>query len=244
MTEPGVRANLPPLALHVPEPRIPPRRRGRFQRCRRCRRRASAPPGHRRARPMRFTTSPSALVRVLDDDRQCRSVPWNPRLSPEMLRLMLRNMALIRAFDERMFRAQRQGKTSFYMKCTGEEAVAVAATMALASRRHVFPQLSPAGHPDRARLSAGRDDEPDLFEQRRQAEGPAAADHVFGEGLRLLLDLRQPRHAISAGRRLGDGESRPRAIRGSPRPGAAKASTAEGDFHSRADLCHASIARR
>ena len=35
-------------------------------------------------------------------------------------------MLLTRAFDDRMFKAQRQGKTPFYMKCTGEEAVAVA----------------------------------------------------------------------------------------------------------------------
>ena len=40
---------------------------------------------------------------------------------------MLRDMALTRAFDERMYRGQRQGKTSFYMKCTGEEATSVAA---------------------------------------------------------------------------------------------------------------------
>jgi TPP-dependent pyruvate/acetoin dehydrogenase alpha subunit len=65
------------------------------------------------------------LVRVLDDEGQAVG-PWAPRLSPDLLRAMLRNMALTRAFDDRMFRAQRQGKTSFYMKCTGEEAVAVA----------------------------------------------------------------------------------------------------------------------
>jgi 2-oxoisovalerate dehydrogenase E1 component alpha subunit len=41
-------------------------------------------------------------------------------------------MMLTRAYDDRMYRAQRQGKTSFYMKCTGEEAVAVAQAMALA----------------------------------------------------------------------------------------------------------------
>jgi len=40
-------------------------------------------------------------------------------------------MLRTRTFDERMFRAQRSGKTSFYMKCTGEEAVACAQAMAL-----------------------------------------------------------------------------------------------------------------
>src|SRR3546814_15118246 len=69
-------------------------------------------------------------VRVLDDEARAVG-PWDPRLSPDMLRRMLRAMALTRAYDERMFRAQRQGKTSFYMKSTGEEAVAVAAAFAL-----------------------------------------------------------------------------------------------------------------
>ncbi|MGQ0486467.1 MAG: thiamine pyrophosphate-dependent enzyme [Hyphomicrobiales bacterium] len=70
------------------------------------------------------------LVRVLDED--CAAVgAWDPKLAPETLRRGLRAMLLTRAFDERMFRAQRQGKTSFYLKCTGEEAVAVAQSFAL-----------------------------------------------------------------------------------------------------------------
>ena len=38
---------------------------------------------------------------------------------PTRLRRGLKAMLLTRAYDERMYRAQRQGKTSFYMKCTG-----------------------------------------------------------------------------------------------------------------------------
>jgi 2-oxoisovalerate dehydrogenase E1 component alpha subunit len=60
-------------------------------------------------------------VRVLDDENRAVG-PWNPKLDAETLRRMLRMMALTRAFDDRMYRGQRQGKTSFYMKCTGEEA--------------------------------------------------------------------------------------------------------------------------
>ena len=62
------------------------------------------------------------LVRVLDDDGKAVG-PWNPKLDPETLRRGLRAMILTRAFDDRMHRAHRQGKTSFYMKCTGEEAI-------------------------------------------------------------------------------------------------------------------------
>ncbi|MGJ8537729.1 MAG: thiamine pyrophosphate-dependent dehydrogenase E1 component subunit alpha, partial [Parasphingopyxis sp.] len=84
------------------------------------------------------------LVRVLDDDGKA-SGPWDPNLNPETLRKMLRAMALTRAYDGRMFRAQRQGKTSFYMKCTGEEAVAVAATFALDRDDMTFPSYRQQG---------------------------------------------------------------------------------------------------
>ena len=103
-----------------------------------------------------------------------------PDLEPDQLRLMLRNMMLTRAFDDRMFRAQRQGKTSFYMKCTGEEATSVATAMALASDDMCFPSYRQQGILITPRLSTGQDDEPDLFEPGRSSEGAAAADHVFG----------------------------------------------------------------
>jgi 2-oxoisovalerate dehydrogenase E1 component alpha subunit len=67
---------------------------------------------------------------VLDDEGQAVG-PWNPALEPQVLRRGLRAMLLTRAFDERMVRAQRQGKTSFYVKCTGEEAIACAQAMVL-----------------------------------------------------------------------------------------------------------------
>jgi 2-oxoisovalerate dehydrogenase E1 component alpha subunit len=70
------------------------------------------------------------LVRVLDEKGKAVG-PWNPKLDAETMRRALRAMMLTRAFDERMFRAQRQGKTSFYLKCTGEEAVAVGQAFAL-----------------------------------------------------------------------------------------------------------------
>jgi len=47
------------------------------------------------------------------------------------LRKILSDMVTVRVFDDRMYRAQRQGKTSFYMKCTGEEAIATAAAAAM-----------------------------------------------------------------------------------------------------------------
>ncbi len=79
-----------------------------------------------------------ALIRVLDEDGRAVGA-WDPRLDPDTLRRGLRLMMLTRAYDERMFRAQRQGKTSFYMRCTGEEAIGVAQAMALDERDMVFP---------------------------------------------------------------------------------------------------------
>lgn len=78
------------------------------------------------------------LIRVLDDAGAAVG-PWKPDLSAEVLIAGLRVMLLTRAYDERMFRAQRQGKTSFYMKCTGEEAVASAQAMALHPEDMCFP---------------------------------------------------------------------------------------------------------
>ena len=84
------------------------------------------------------------LVRVLDDDHRARG-PWQPDLAPDALREGLRVMVLTRIYDERMLRAQRQGRISFYMKSTGEEAVAVAAGMALDPKDMLFPSYRVQG---------------------------------------------------------------------------------------------------
>jgi 2-oxoisovalerate dehydrogenase E1 component alpha subunit len=84
------------------------------------------------------------LIRVLDMDGNALG-PWTPGILPEELRRGLKYMLLTRAFDERMHRAQRQGKTSFYMQCLGEEAIAVAQTMALNSDDMCFPSYRQQG---------------------------------------------------------------------------------------------------
>lgn len=73
---------------------------------------------------------PFTLIRVLDDAQRAVG-EWDPQLDPETLRRGLRHMMLTRAFDARMLKTQRQGKTSFYMQCTGEEACGVAQAYAL-----------------------------------------------------------------------------------------------------------------
>src|SRR3546814_13959536 len=93
------------------------------------------------------------LVRVLDFDGQAKG-PWNPNLAPDRLRTMLRYMMLLRAFDDRMFRAQRQGKPSFYMKSTVEEATSVASTMTIDRPATCFHSYRPHGLLNGAALPA------------------------------------------------------------------------------------------
>lgn len=81
---------------------------------------------------------PYGLIRVLDDAGNAIG-PWDPKLDPERLRHGLKAMMLTRAFDDRMFQAHRQGKTSFYMKSTGEEALGAAPSMVLGRDDMCFP---------------------------------------------------------------------------------------------------------
>ena len=135
--------NLQPLRLHIPEPKFRPGDDADFSD-------VLVPVVDTLPMPDE-STQPAAmqplafgLVRVLDFDAKAKG-SWNPKLSADQLRLMLRNMMLLRAFDDRMFRAQRQGKTSFYMKSTGEEATSVGAAMALDRGDMCFPSYRQQG---------------------------------------------------------------------------------------------------
>ena len=86
----------------------------------------------------------TSLVRVLDDDHRAVG-PWHPHLDPSELQIGLRHMLLTRLYDERMQRMQRQGKISFYMRCFGEEAVAIAQCMALKPADMLFPSYRQQG---------------------------------------------------------------------------------------------------
>ncbi|WP_430389249.1 3-methyl-2-oxobutanoate dehydrogenase (2-methylpropanoyl-transferring) subunit alpha [Blastomonas fulva] len=143
MADGPLRSNLPPLELHVPEPRSRPGDPVDFSD-------VIVPAAGSMARPDEAVSPHDmrdlsfGLVRVLDDDHKAVGA-WDPRLPAETLLKMLRTMALTRAFDERLYRAQRQGKTSFYMKCTGEEATSVAAAAAMQGDDMVFPSYRQQG---------------------------------------------------------------------------------------------------
>ncbi|WP_019962255.1 thiamine pyrophosphate-dependent enzyme [Woodsholea maritima] len=84
------------------------------------------------------------LIGVLDHNHQAVG-EWDPKLSPEAMREGLSHMVLTRIFDDRMLKLQRQGKMSFYMKSLGEEAISVAAAMALRDSDMLFPSYRQQG---------------------------------------------------------------------------------------------------
>src|SRR3954469_14318548 len=141
--DPSLRRNAPKLALHVPEPAFRPGDKPDFSSL-------NIPPAGSAPRP--DTNAPAvethplttSLVRVLGEDNKAVG-PWDPKLDPDTLRKMLRDMVTVRIFDDRMYRSQRQGKTSFYMKCTGEEAIAIPAQAALDRDDMHFPTYRQQG---------------------------------------------------------------------------------------------------
>jgi 2-oxoisovalerate dehydrogenase E1 component alpha subunit len=137
------RSNRPVLSLHVPEPLFRPGDAPDLSGM-------AIPSAGSTPRPdvaaSAAETHPLALqlVRVLDEDHQAVG-PWNPKLDAGTLRKMLRDMVTVRIYDDRMYRAQRQGKTSFYMKATGEEAIAVGAATACDREDMHFPTYRQQG---------------------------------------------------------------------------------------------------
>ena len=221
--------NKPALRLHVPEPRFRPGDTADFAHF-------AIPDAGKQPRPDEAChaseTAPLCydLVRVLGDDNHAHG-PWNPKLDPETLRTMLGHMVLVRAFDERMFRGQRQGKTSFYMKCTGEEATSVAAAMALASDDMVFPSYRQQGI-----LIARGYPLVEMINQIYSNKG----DKLKGRQLPIMYSSREHSFFSISGNLATQypqavGWAMASAIKGDSRIAASwvgEGSTAEGDFHS------------
>lgn len=84
------------------------------------------------------------LIRVLDDNGSAQG-PWAMELENDLLLKGLRVMQKTRAFDDRMQMAQRQGKTSIYVQCRGEEAIACAQRLVLEKGDMCFPTYRQQG---------------------------------------------------------------------------------------------------
>ncbi|MEQ1866787.1 MAG: 3-methyl-2-oxobutanoate dehydrogenase (2-methylpropanoyl-transferring) subunit alpha [Micropepsaceae bacterium] len=143
MSTAPVLPNKPVLKLHIPEPKHRPGDAPDFSNIK-------VPPAGSVPRPdinvsgKDTTEIAYSLIRVLGSDNKAVG-PWDPKLDVDTLKRSLKHMMTTRNYDTRMFAAQRQGKTSFYMKCTGEEAVAIAAAAALDPEDMCFPSYRQQG---------------------------------------------------------------------------------------------------
>jgi 2-oxoisovalerate dehydrogenase E1 component alpha subunit len=221
-------SNRPPLSLHVPEPPARPGDEADFSHL-------EIPTAGSLRRP--DVLAPAAemrdlvytLIRVLDVDGNAVG-PWDPKLHPDTLRGMLRDMMMVRTYDDRMYRAQRQGKTSFYMKSLGEEAVAVAGTHALSRDDMCFPSyrqqgiLIARGYPLVEMMCQIYSNKGDRIKGRQLPVLYSAPDqNVFSLSANLAT---QYPHAV--------GWAMASAVKGDSRIAASwigDGSTAEGDFH-------------
>ena len=221
--------NQPALKLHVPEPRFRPGDPAEFSHL-------VIPAAGETPRP--DSAAPAAsireqvygLIRVLDNEGRATG-PWDPKLDAESLVRMLRQMALTRAFDDRMYRAQRQGKTSFYMKCTGEEAISIGSTAALDRGDMVFPSYRQQGI-----LIARGQSLVDMMCQIYSNRG----DRLKGRQMPIMYSAREANFFSISGNLATQmpqavGWAMASASRGDTRIATAwcgEGSTSEGDFHS------------
>jgi 2-oxoisovalerate dehydrogenase E1 component alpha subunit len=136
-------ADPPRLSLHIPAPATRPGDTPDFSNI-------NPPPAGSLARPpidvepLDIRELAYSLIRVLDDDGRAVG-PWDPGLDAEALGAGLRTMMTTRALDDRMVRAQRQGKITFYAKSAGEEAIAAGQALALRPDDMGFPTYRQQG---------------------------------------------------------------------------------------------------
>jgi 2-oxoisovalerate dehydrogenase E1 component alpha subunit len=225
----AMKPNRPELKLHVPEPRFRPGDTPDFSDL-------DIPAAGSAPKPdisvSAAETEPltKGLVRVLDDNGKAVG-PWDPKLDANTLRKILRDMVLQRIFDDRMYRAQRQGKTSFYMKATGEEAIAITTATALDREDMNFPTYRQQG----LLIARGYP----LFEMMCQVYSNKG-DKLHGRQLPIMYSSKEHGFFTISGN-LGTqfpqavGWAMASAIKGDSRIAVGwigDGATAEGDFHS------------
>jgi 2-oxoisovalerate dehydrogenase E1 component subunit alpha len=225
-----------PLRLNVPEPSGRPGQATDFSYLR------ASPAGAVRrpaidASPIDTADLAYALVRVLDDEGRAVG-PWTPQVDADRLREGLRAMLRTRAFDARMLIAQRQKKISFYMQCLGEEAIAVAHSMALREGDMCFPTYRQQG------LLLARDDVPmvEMICQLMSNE----RDPLKGRQLPVMYSYKRAGFFSISGNVATQfiqavGWAMASAIRGDTRIASGwigDGSTAEADFHNALTFAH------
>ena len=222
-------SNTPPLSLHIPEPVARPGQSPDFTSF-------HIPPAGALERPDIGADAATmrehvyGLIRVLGDDGHAVG-PWNPNLGPDTLLRALTALLTVRVYDDRMYRVQRQGKTSFYMKSLGEEAVAVGAALALNPDDMCFPTYRQQG----LLITRGYP----LVEMMNQVYSNAK-DPLLGRQLPIMYSSKEYGFFSISGNLATQypqavGWAMASAYKGDTRIAAAwigDGSTAEGDFHS------------
>lgn len=85
------------------------------------------------------------MLQILQPDGSLHDNAKEPELDRETALRMYNTMEYIRVLDERMIAAQRQGRISFYLACTGEEAAAVGSAAALKPQDMIMSQYREQG---------------------------------------------------------------------------------------------------
>jgi 2-oxoisovalerate dehydrogenase E1 component alpha subunit len=86
-----------------------------------------------------------ATLALLKPDGSLHPGAVEPGIGKELARKMYRSMRFIRILDERMVQAQRQGRLSFYLTCTGEEAAVIGSAAALDDEDMIMGQYREQG---------------------------------------------------------------------------------------------------
>ena len=132
-----------PLSLHVPEPACRPGDTPDFSNFEIPKAGAVRRPSVNE-NPQEMRDLAYSIVRVLNKDGKAVG-PWDPKLSADELRQGLKHMLTLRSLDDRMIKAHRQGKTSFYSPHLGEEAISCAFRKTIDKGDMCFPTYRQAG---------------------------------------------------------------------------------------------------
>lgn len=85
------------------------------------------------------------MLQILQADGTPHKDAEMPDIDQETATKMYKTMQYIRVLDDRMIAAQRQGRISFYLACTGEEAAAVGSAAALEPQDLIMSQYREQG---------------------------------------------------------------------------------------------------
>mmetsp|Transcript_10356 Transcript_10356/g.11891 ORF Transcript_10356/g.11891 Transcript_10356/m.11891 type:complete len:422 (+) Transcript_10356:236-1501(+) len=92
------------------------------------------------------TSKRRAAYRILDEDgRICPVLNQEPDVKVNEAQQLYKNMVRLQVMDQVLYEAQRQGRISFYMTTSGEEAINIGSASGLELKDTVFAQYREAG---------------------------------------------------------------------------------------------------